>query len=108
MLDGDSHLLEVIGALGSPGRFAGELHRGKQQGDEHANDGNHNQQFDQGEALPGWMTVSHGFPFDLDGENVLVEIGTIHNDWPVVRSTRIGYRQRFIRPEGTGEADGRR
>jgi len=47
------------------------------------------------------------FPFDLGGENVLVEIGTIHNDWPRSGQTRIGYRQRFIRPEGNDGADGR-
>ena len=43
-------LLEVVLAMGSPGRLAGSLDRGEQQPDQNADDGNDHQQFDQREA----------------------------------------------------------
>ena len=43
-------LLDLIGALRPPGRLAGRLDRRQQQGDQDANDGDHDQQFDQREA----------------------------------------------------------
>jgi hypothetical protein len=49
----DADLLQVVLALASPGRFAGLLHGGKQQGNQHRNDGDHHQQLDQRETLPG-------------------------------------------------------
>jgi hypothetical protein len=39
-----SDLLQVVGALGSPGGFAGRLHRGKQQGDQNADNRDDDQQ----------------------------------------------------------------
>jgi hypothetical protein len=40
-------LLQVVGALGAAGRFAGRLHGGQKQRHEDADDGDHDQQFDQ-------------------------------------------------------------
>ena len=40
-------LFEVVGALNSTGRFTRRLNRRQQQGDENANDGDHDQKFDQ-------------------------------------------------------------
>jgi len=48
-VEGQADLLEVIAALHSIGRLAHLLHRGQQQADQHANDGNHHQQFDERE-----------------------------------------------------------
>ena len=40
-------LLEVVIALRAAGRLAGRLHRGQEQGHEHANNGDHHEQFHQ-------------------------------------------------------------
>jgi hypothetical protein len=45
-------LLEIVLALGSAGGLAHLLHGRQQQTDEHRNNGNHDQQLDQGEAVP--------------------------------------------------------
>ena len=39
-------IVQVIGALGAPSRLTGILNRRQQQGDQDADDGNHDQQFD--------------------------------------------------------------
>jgi len=49
-VQGESNLFHVIAALRSPRRFAGSLDGRQQQGNQNANDGDHNQQFDQREA----------------------------------------------------------
>ena len=49
-MQGDSHLLLVVPATGGAGGFAGILHGGKEQTDEDANDGNHDQQLHQRKA----------------------------------------------------------
>ena len=46
------HLLEVVGALGTPGGLAGGLGGGQEQPDEHRDDGDDHQQLDQREAKP--------------------------------------------------------
>ena len=50
VLRADAELLEVIRALRAAGRFAGGLHRGKEQRDQDADDGDDDEQLDQGEA----------------------------------------------------------
>jgi hypothetical protein len=49
---GQADLPQVVGALHSPGSFAGRLHRGEQQGDQHADDRNDHQQFHERKAAP--------------------------------------------------------
>ena len=49
-LETQPDLLEVVGALSPPRTFAGRLDGRQQQADEDADDGNHDQQFDQREA----------------------------------------------------------
>jgi hypothetical protein len=51
------HLLEIVRALGAAGRFAGRLDSRQEQRDQNANDGNHNQQFDQGKAARPWAEL---------------------------------------------------
>ncbi len=52
-----ANLLEVIPALKSPGGFPGRLHRGEQERDQDTDDGDHHQQFDQGErTVRQWGT----------------------------------------------------
>ena len=46
-------LLQVVGALHPAGRLARRLHGRQQQGDQHADDRDHDEQFDQGERWPG-------------------------------------------------------
>lgn len=41
-------VLEIVGAMRPPGRFARRLHRWEEQTYEHADDRNDNQQFDEG------------------------------------------------------------
>ena len=43
-------LFQVVAALSSTSRFAGLLNRGQQQTDQHANNGDDDQQFDQRES----------------------------------------------------------
>ena len=45
-------LLEVIGALGPPGRLPRRLDRRQQQGNQDADDGDHHQKLDQRKAFP--------------------------------------------------------
>ena len=62
VVQGEADLLEVVDALGTPGRLARRLHGGQQQGDQHGDDRDDHQQFDQREAstfhgsgsLQGW------------------------------------------------------
>jgi hypothetical protein len=46
----DAKLLQIVLALRSPRRLTGHLHGGEQQRHQHADDRNHHQQFNQGEA----------------------------------------------------------
>ena len=46
----DAHLMEVVRTGCPAGRLASAFHRGQQQGDEHADDGDDDQQFDQRKA----------------------------------------------------------
>ena len=48
-----SDLLEIVGALCTPGRLAGRLHRRQQKRDENGNDGDDHQQFDQRKTATG-------------------------------------------------------
>ena len=43
-------LLQVVDALGPPGRLARRLHGGQEQGDQHGDDGDDDQQLDQRES----------------------------------------------------------
>ena len=52
VMRGESELLQVVDALGPPSRLASRLHRGKQQGDQHRDDGDDDEEFDQGESAP--------------------------------------------------------
>src|ERR1043166_5257669 len=54
---GQGDLAEIAGALGSFTAFLGSLQRGQQHRCEDSDDGDHHQQFNQGEPVPGW---SHG------------------------------------------------
>src|SRR5262249_48950532 len=51
VVDRQTELLEVVGALDSPRGLAGRLDRGQEQGDQHGDDGDDDQELDQGEAL---------------------------------------------------------
>src|SRR5262249_26176611 len=57
ILQSQADLLEMVAALHAAGCFAGSLHCRQQQGDEHADDGDHHQQLHQGKSTP-----SHDFP----------------------------------------------
>jgi hypothetical protein len=46
-------LLQVIGAPNPPRRLTGRLHRGQQEGDEHADDRDHDQHLDHGKSPAG-------------------------------------------------------
>ena len=46
---GQPDLVEVVLAGGAASRFAGRLHRGQEQADEHADDADHHEQFHEGE-----------------------------------------------------------
>jgi hypothetical protein len=48
-VDRDADLLQVVDALGTSGGFSRRLHGGQQKGDQNRDDGDHHQQFDQGE-----------------------------------------------------------
>ena len=47
---GQAELLEIVLALAAAGRFAGRLNRRQQQGDEDADDGDHDQQLNQSKS----------------------------------------------------------
>jgi hypothetical protein len=49
-VDGQRNLLELAAALGTPGRFAGLLHRGEQQRDQDRNDREDHEEFDESES----------------------------------------------------------
>ena len=51
-----AELLQVVGALGAPGRFAGRLDGWQEQRDEHGDDGDHHQQLDQRERFHGFSS----------------------------------------------------
>src|SRR5262249_11092992 len=53
---GQAELVQVVAALDAAGRLAGLLHRRQQQSDEDGDDGDHHQEFDQGEGVP----AAHG------------------------------------------------
>ena len=49
--DRERQLLDVVLAGAPPSRFAGRLHRRQEQADERADDGDHNQKFDERETM---------------------------------------------------------
>ncbi len=49
---GQGQLLHLVDAFRPAGGFASGLDGGEEQGDEHANDGDHDQQFDERETTP--------------------------------------------------------
>ncbi len=55
-------LLEVVDALGAPGRLAGRLHRRQQERDQHGDDRDHHQQLDQRETTRASPCVRKSFP----------------------------------------------
>ena len=60
-MDGQSDLPEVVAAQYPAGCLPGRLDRGKQQGNEQADDGDHHQQLDQGktDATVIWVAAGH-------------------------------------------------
>jgi len=60
LANSQADLPEVIGALRPPGGFAHRLHGRQQQRDQHADDGDHHQQFDQGESTAAASRPCHG------------------------------------------------
>jgi hypothetical protein len=48
--DGERQLLDVVLTGAPPSRFAGRLHGRQEQADERADDGDHNEQFDEREG----------------------------------------------------------
>jgi hypothetical protein len=50
--DAEPYLLEIVLAVGSPGRLAGRLHRWQEKADESADDRNDDQELYKGEATP--------------------------------------------------------
>jgi len=66
VVGGQAGLLEVVLAFHSVGGFAHLLHRGEQQPNEDADDGNDDEQFDEGEtAALASAEPGHGAPFHL-------------------------------------------
>ena len=57
VLQGHAQLPEIVLAMGAPGRFAGRLDGRQEQADQDADDGDHHQQFDQGETRSADSTV---------------------------------------------------
>jgi hypothetical protein len=51
IVSSQNDLPESVDAIGTSRRLARRLHRGQEQGDEHADDGDHHQQLDQREAM---------------------------------------------------------
>jgi hypothetical protein len=70
VLHGQADLLEVVGALGTPGRFAGGLHGRQEQRDQDADNRNHDQQLDQRKRRstvpPHGNAWAHKSPQELD------------------------------------------
>src|SRR5262249_18861967 len=63
VVDGQSELLEVVGAFEPVGGLAHLLDGGQEQANQHGNDGNHHQQLDEREAAaPGGSSYSHVTP----------------------------------------------
>ena len=60
VLEAEAELLDVVGTLRAPGRLAGRLDGREQQADEHADDGDHHQQFHEREAAPHGRSASPG------------------------------------------------
>src|SRR5690606_17306471 len=58
VVQGQANLLKIVAALHPPGGLAGLLHGGKEQGDQYADDGNHDKEFDESEAPTG--SAKHG------------------------------------------------
>jgi hypothetical protein len=69
VVDRDPVLLEVVGATAPPGRLARGLHRREEQTDERADDGDHHQQFDEGETAANAPTdrSAHETPVPFEG-----------------------------------------
>src|SRR5262249_20535291 len=60
VVQGEADLLQVVHALGPPGRFPGRLHRREQQGDEDGDDGDDDQQLNEGEAVEADTLLTSG------------------------------------------------
>ena len=65
IVDRQCDLLEVVAALSASRRFAGLLHGRQEQGDQDRDDGDHNEEFDEGEGslaegLSGWHFAGRG------------------------------------------------
>ena len=70
-MDAKSNLLEVVAAAHATGSLAGCLDRRQQQTYQHADDGDNNQQFDEGESttpLPA-CEFQHDFSFVIEKKN---------------------------------------
>ena len=61
VVKGKADLFEVVGARNPAGCFTCLLHSRKQQANKDADDGNHNEEFDEGERSPSlnWCGSSH-------------------------------------------------
>src|SRR5262249_24930950 len=57
IVEGHTHLFQVVDALRTASRLARRLDGGKQERDQNGNDRDHDEQLDQGEAA----TISHGY-----------------------------------------------
>jgi catechol 2,3-dioxygenase-like lactoylglutathione lyase family enzyme len=64
VVQGQTHLLEVVAALGPAGRLPRLLHRRQQQGDQDRDDRDHHQQFDQREPVSRGFSTSTGLRTD--------------------------------------------
>src|SRR5262249_42642937 len=63
IVEGQADLLEVVDAGGAPGRLAGGLDGRQQECDQHRDDGDHDQEFDQGES-----SLQHSFLPSIQAE----------------------------------------
>ena len=52
VVQGEADLLEIVGAVLASRSLASTLHCGEQQADEHANNRDHDEEFDQRETRP--------------------------------------------------------
>ena len=72
VVDGQADLLHVVRALAAAGRLAGRLHGGQQKRDQHADNGDHDQQLNERKA---GAFPTHGKPPDQMGRNGMEEDG---------------------------------
>ena len=63
-MERQSDLFQIVASLGASSRFPSHLNRWQEQSDKHTNDGDHDEQFNQGEARSTVRTISKDEMFE--------------------------------------------